>query len=85
MGIVAAAHDDVAGLDGLRPQQPHDVGDRAGVEAGEQRHPRHHAPGHDEVAAVDLLGKRGGDVPTGSAIITIQQDGGRRDQLAERR
>ena len=46
---LAAPGDDDAGLDLLRAQQAHDVGDLAGLEVREQRHARDHAPGHDEV------------------------------------
>ena len=61
MRRVAGAHDRLAGLRHLRAQQFHDVGDFRGVELGEQRHPRDHPPGDDEVAAVNLLGEGGGD------------------------
>ena len=60
-GRVAAPHQDFAGLDGLRPQQPHDVGDLGCSEMGEQRHPRQHAPGDHEIAPLHLVGKRGRD------------------------
>ena len=58
---IAAADDDVAGIRRLRPQQPHDLGDRRGVEPVEQRHPRHHAPGHDEIPAMNLFREGGRD------------------------
>ena len=61
MRDVPAPHDRVAGLDGLRAHQAHDVGDFPGVELGEQRHAGDHAPGDHEVAPVDLLGERSGD------------------------
>ena len=70
-------------FDRLRPQQPHDVGDGDGVEPVEQRHPRHHAPGHHEIAAVDLSAERGGnDADRQRDHHNAAQDGRRRDQLA---
>ena len=61
MRLVAAPHDERAGLNLLCPQEPHDVGDLNRTQFAEQRHPRHHRPGDDEVAAMDLLGERGRD------------------------
>ncbi len=52
------AHDDPARLDRLSRELAGDIGDLAGGQPGEQRHARHHAPGDDEIAPVDLVGER---------------------------
>ena len=69
----------------LRAQKLHDVGDLDGVELGEQRHPRDHAPGDDEIAAVDLLGKGvGDDADRQRDHDQAEEDGAGGDDLAER-
>ena len=74
-----------AGFRHLRAQQLHDVGDGGGVELGKQRHARDHAPGDDEVAAVDLLGESGGDdADRQRDHDEAADDGAGGDQLAER-
>src|SRR5439155_4530510 len=50
---LAALGDNVARLDLLRAQQPHDVGDLRRLKFREQWHARDHAPSDDEVAPVD--------------------------------
>ena len=54
---IAAPYQHLAGLDGLRAQQPHDVGDFLGAKLREQRHARQHAPGDDEIAPVNFFGE----------------------------
>src|SRR5262249_60064556 len=61
MGVVAAAHDEFSSLDRLCSQEPHDVGDRRGIEPSEQGHSCDHAPSHHEITTVDLLRKGGRD------------------------
>src|SRR5450830_1057368 len=84
MRRVALAHDYLVCLRQLRAQQLHDVGDLAGVEFGEQRHARDHAPGHNEIAAVDLLREGGGDdADRKRHHDQAEEDGAGGDQLAE--
>ena len=85
-GRIAPPHQYLALLDGARPQQPHDVGDLGCREMREQRHPRQHAPGDDEIAPLHLLGKGGRDDRDrqrdhGKAA----DDGEDGDELSERR
>ena len=62
MRLVAAPRDQTApGSTVCARSSLHDVGDLAGFELGEERHPRDHAPGDDEVAPVDLVGEGGRD------------------------
>jgi hypothetical protein len=61
MSGLAPLGDDVSSLDPLRAQQPHDVGDIGGLQLGEQGHAGDHAPSHDKVATVDLVGEGRGD------------------------
>ena len=55
-------------------------------EMREQRHPRQHAPGDDEIAPPHLVGKGGGDDRHRQRDHhEAADDGEHRDQLAERR
>jgi hypothetical protein len=58
---LAAPGDDVAGLDLLRVQQPHDIGDIGCLKFCEQGHAGDHAPGDNKIATVDLVRERGRD------------------------
>src|SRR5215469_16691583 len=49
-----------AGLDRLRAQEPHDVGDLTRVKVLEQRHAGHHAPRHHELTAVNFARESSG-------------------------
>src|SRR5262249_29975907 len=61
MSRLAALGDDVSGLDLLRAQEPHDVGDIRRLQFREQGHARDHAPSDNKVATVDLVGEGGSD------------------------
>ena len=61
MPLFSLPNDHVTGVERLRLQKPHDVGNLGGVQLGEQRKPRDHAPGDDEIAAADLVRERRGD------------------------
>jgi hypothetical protein len=69
MRRLAASGDDVARLDLLRVQQPHDIGNIRRFKFREQRHPRDHAPGDDKIATVDLVGESGRTMPIGKATM----------------
>ncbi len=57
----AGTHDGHAGKIVPRVKQLGDLGDLALVHGGEQRHPRHHAPGDHELVAARFLVEAGGD------------------------
>ena len=85
-GRIAAPHQHFACLDGLRPQQPHDVDDLGGAEMREQRHPRQHGPGDDEITPPHFIGECARDDRDRQRDHRKADDDGKyRHDLAERR
>jgi isocitrate dehydrogenase len=61
MPFFSLPDDHVTGIESLRFQEPHDVGDFRRIQPGKQRKARDHAPGDDEIAAADFVRERRGD------------------------